>query len=104
MDTPTNVVKTDNGNKVIVLVDQELADFLKRIVQERNYQQVKWGDDNDAKNTINDWITYMTSYLGRVWTAKDLAEVQGMLVKVATLAAATYEWSIRGFAPTWHSK
>jgi hypothetical protein len=73
--------------------------FHDKMVEERLYQVDKWGDKIDKNNTANDWVAFIAQYLGKAVTLpwnKDT--FQTMLVKVATLCAAAYEWSERGMA------
>jgi len=37
--------------------------IFKEIDKEREYQDNKWGDEFDSKNTLNDWVTYINIYL-----------------------------------------
>jgi hypothetical protein len=73
-----------------------LDEFFKKVECERVYQQEKWGDAFDAKNNRNDWTAYISGYLGRVFEASTLDELDEALVKVATLCAAAFEWNQRG--------
>ena len=34
--------------------------IIAEITNERNYQKRKWGNEFDDKNTVNDWVTYIT--------------------------------------------
>lgn len=73
-------------------LDTALAD----IRHEREYQQKRWGDDFDKKNTPNDWLAYIGGYLGRALTMPwDPAAFRIGLVKVATLCVAAIEWCDR---------
>lgn len=59
---------------------------------EREYQNNKWGTEFDAKNTANDWVAYMTKYLGQsVTMPMDEERFRQQLLKVATLAVAALE-------------
>lgn len=42
-----------------------LENIFYEISAERKYQQGKWGDDFDSKNTPNDWVAYLTKYVGQ---------------------------------------
>lgn len=70
--------------------------ILSEIKAEREYQQGKWGDEFDSKNTPNDWVAYVAIYLGRAVTLPWNKEVfRTSLVKVATLCVAAIEWCDR---------
>jgi hypothetical protein len=62
------------------------------IEAERAYQDEKWGTDFDVANTPNDWVTYITKYLGQAvtmpWDGKRFRE---QMLKVAALAVAALE-------------
>jgi len=73
-----------------------LNSFMANVVDERNYQQGKWGDKFDEKNTPNDWISYITKYAGQAVTMPwDASKFREQLVKVACLCAAAVEWCDR---------
>lgn len=72
---------------------KQLEGILEDIRKEREYQQHKWGDDFDIKNTPNDWITYIICYLGKAVTMPwNPCVFRASLVKVATLCCAAIEW------------
>jgi hypothetical protein len=76
--------------------NQYLDNFISDVRLERQYQQSKWGDEFDKKNTANDWIAYIAGYLGKAVTMPWNAETfRTALVKVATLCAAAAEWCDR---------
>lgn len=59
---------------------------------ERNYQDSKWGNSFDSKNTPNDWVAYISKYLGQSVTMPFNEDVfRTQLLKVATLAVAALE-------------
>jgi hypothetical protein len=60
------------------------------IEAERRYQDEKWGDEFDSKNTLNDWVTYITVYAGRAAEMGQETPRQKLL-KVATLVVAALE-------------
>lgn len=70
-----------------------LTDFFNKILEERSYQISKWGNDFDSRNTPNDWMAYICKYSGKAvtmpWNANTF---KSMLVKVAALCAAAYQW------------
>ena len=71
-------------------------EFINKVKAERDYQLKKWGDEFDRKNTPNDWIAYIVSYTGKAVTLPWNKETfKTMLVKVAALCAAAYEWCDR---------
>jgi hypothetical protein len=73
-----------------------LEQALNDIREERNYQQERWGDAFDEKNTPNDWIAYITAYAGKAVTMPWNAETfRKMLVEVACLCCAAIEWCDR---------
>jgi hypothetical protein len=74
-------------DRVIVRTPRDI--ILEEIDKERDYQVGIWSADNDNKNTINDWITYICSYAtkGRA-SSKEFRE---MMVKVGALAVAAIE-------------
>ena len=75
---------------------------LEEIKKEREYQDGKWGTGFDDKNTLNDWSSYITNYLGKATTMEASPDAQRkFLVKVATLATAAVETFDRnsGFPP-----
>lgn len=59
---------------------------------ERDYQTHKWGTAFDTKNTPNDWVAYISKYLGQTVTLPfNKATFQTQLLKVAALAVAALE-------------
>lgn len=75
---------------------------LKAIDAEREYQVGKWGDEFDSKNTINDWVSYLTRYAGMASNADDKEHFQTLMVKVAAIAVAAVEASEKGGLPPRH--
>lgn len=68
------------------------VDIFANIEQERSYQNQKWGTSFDNKNTPNDWVAYISKYLGQSVTMPFNDEVfRTQLLKVATLAVAALE-------------
>lgn len=62
------------------------------IEKEREYQDKKWGTKFDDKNTPNDWVAYMTNYLGKSVTLPWNEETfKKNIIKVAALAVAALE-------------
>ena len=69
---------------------------LEDIATERQYQQQKWGDKFDEKNTANDWVAYIAKYVGQTVTLPwNATTFRTQLVKVATLCVAAIEWCDR---------
>lgn len=59
---------------------------------EREYQDRKWGTEFDSKNTVNDWVTYITNYLGKASTIPfNENTFRVNMYKVAALAVAALE-------------
>lgn len=59
---------------------------------ERAYQDKKWGRTFDGKNTPNDWVAYITKYLGQSVTMPFHGETfRTQMLKVAALAVAALE-------------
>lgn len=72
------------------------------LLNERSYQQEKWGTEFDDKNTLNDWVTYIVRYAGNAAEMGMTPETQReQLRKVAALAIAAIETFDRngGFPP-----
>jgi len=72
------------------------------IENERAYQDQKWGDEFDRKNTLNDWVSYINIYTGqasKMDTPKD--EQRRQLLKAVTIGVAALERfdADNGFAP-----
>ena len=67
-------------------------DVFVEIENERLYQDSKWGKEFDDKNTPNDWIAYITIYLGKAVTFPWNRDVfRKAILKVAALAVAILE-------------
>jgi hypothetical protein len=72
------------------------------IETERAYQDGRWGDEFDRKNTLNDWVSYMNTYTGqasKMDTPKE--EQRKQLLKAVTIGVAALERfdTDNGFAP-----
>ncbi len=73
--------------------------ILDLIASERDYQEGRWGTRFDDRNTINDFVTYITRYAGNAAFEPDFHKTQvarrehqrQQLVKVAALAVAAIE-------------
>jgi len=71
---------------------------------ERDYQDERWGNEFDDKNTSNDWCTYICRYAANA-AAFDIttAQFREQMVKVAALAVASIEATDRtGGLPPRH--
>jgi hypothetical protein len=70
----------------------KLEAILGEVKAERTYQNEKFGQEFDNKNTPNDWVAYIAAYLGKAvslnWDAK---QFRTALIKVATLCVAAIE-------------
>jgi len=78
------------------------TEIFKQIEKEREYQDCKWGEEFDNKNTLNDWGAYIGVYLGRATDMSASKEAQrSNMVKVAALSVAALEAFDRNgqFAP-----
>lgn len=72
------------------------------IETERAYQNDRWGEEFDDKNTVNDWVTYICHYCTEsAMHDPPLEVVREKLLKTATLAVAALEAFDRngGLAP-----
>jgi hypothetical protein len=66
--------------------------ILDEIEAERKYQDIRWGNGFDSKNTPNDWVAYITNYLGKSVTMPfDDTAFRSNMRKVAALAVAALE-------------
>ncbi len=68
---------------------QKIFDDVK---EERKYQDKKWGLEFDKKNTVNDWSSYVLTYLANATampTGSD--EYRRLMIKVAALSFAAIE-------------
>lgn len=63
-----------------------------KITEERAYQDERWGEEFDEKNTSNDWCSYICRYATRA-ASFNLApkEYRDNLIRVAALAVAAIE-------------
>ena len=62
------------------------------IHNERDYQDGKWGIENDNQNTPNDWIAYITAWAGKAYSFPSNPEnFRKNMVKVAAIAVAAIE-------------
>lgn len=73
------------------------AAIFKELVLEREKQDRMWGgQEHDALNTPNDWISVITKHVGRAvhwpWTPERFRQ---QMVVVGALAVAAIEWCDR---------
>lgn len=62
------------------------------IEEERDYQDQKWGNAFDHLNTPNDWVAYMTKYLGQAVTMPwDPVKFREQILKTITIGVAVLE-------------
>jgi uncharacterized protein YcbX len=62
------------------------------IETEREYQDDKWGKTFDHRNTPNDWVAYISKYLGQAVTLPwNPVQFREQMLKVAALAVAVLE-------------
>lgn len=68
------------------------AQVAEHIRLERTRQDAQWGgEDNDNKQTRNDWVAYIVKQLGAMVSVTDPSEIYYRLIKVAALASAGAE-------------
>ena len=70
--------------------------------KERGYQMSLWSDEFDDKNTLHDWVAYITRYLGRLTDNTATKKAQKYdLIKIGALVVAALETFERnsGFPP-----
>jgi len=68
------------------------SEVYKLIDSEREYQKLRWSTEFDNANTPNDWVPYITHYLGKAVTLPWHRETfRRYLVVVAALAVAALE-------------
>lgn len=66
--------------------------IIDAIEAEREYQDSRWGTSFDDKNTANDWVAYITCYLGKAVTLPwNQEQFRKALIKVAALSVAALE-------------
>lgn len=67
-------------------------DIFKLIKVERQSQEEKWGTKFDSWNTPNDWVAYITQYLGKaVLYPFSKEKFHLAIIKVAALCFAILE-------------
>ncbi len=78
------------------------------IVLERQHQDEKWGREFDDKNTPNDWVAYLTLYVGKAVTMPwDRAHFRNAVLKVAAICFAILEredYAPRHYDTTWDGR
>ena len=66
--------------------------ILAEIRQERQKQDQIWGKTFDDRNTLVEWITYITKYAGNAYTHKwDVYVFRTKMLQVAAIAVAAVE-------------
>ena len=68
--------------------------IFEEINTERKYQDSRWGNTFDNKNTVNDWVTYIGIYAGHAAdmdNVNDPVKQREFMVKTAALAVAALE-------------
>lgn len=81
--------------------------IFEEISLEREYQDQRWGELFDDKNTVNDWGSFVSLYLGRaVSMGATPAEQRKGMLKAASLCVAALETFDRnnGFASRHYDK
>jgi hypothetical protein len=67
-------------------------DIFAAVDSERAYQDKRWGREWDDKNTANDWLAYIASYVGQALTLPWNKETfHAKLIKVMALCCAALE-------------
>lgn len=97
-------VMTDSEGEEIDYSDW-FKEFCDSLWAERAYQLDKWEMEFDSKNTPNDWVAYISKYLGQSVTMPyDEDKFTEQLIKVATLCMAAIEWNdrLKGNMPKRH--
>jgi len=66
--------------------------ILEEISEERKYQDDRWGEAFDDKNTLNDWVAYIAMYSSDAARIDSTPYLQRKhLLKAATLCVAAIE-------------
>lgn len=84
-----------------------LETIVNAVATERAYQNLKWGEAFDNKNTVNDWVAYINIYAAKATDMAATKPVQrSAMLKVAALAVAALEAFDRneGFPPRHYDK
>ena len=75
------------------------------IMDERLRAGLQWTEEFDAKNTPNDWVSYVTRYIGKAVDGSWNCEVfRENMVKAAGLCCAAIDWcdKVGGEMPKRH--
>jgi hypothetical protein len=71
------------------------TEIYEAIDSERDYQDEKWKEYNDADNSASDWILYIETHLNKakmaLYNSHDMATYRNEMRKVAGLAVACGE-------------
>jgi hypothetical protein len=86
---------SEEHNSIKRTISAFLDPEFESLIEERIYSMTQWdSEDFDDKNTLNDWVTYITIYAGEAAKMKrrdDPAAIYGKLIKVANLALLVAE-------------
>lgn len=82
--------------------DTILDTIITKIKGEHARQKSLWGTVFDDKNTLDNWIAFITAYCGKAFSADSPKKARHRLLQVATLAIAACEAYDRndGFPPS----
>lgn len=67
-----------------------LQRILEDVENERYHQVVRWGVENDDRNTLSDWLSYIKRYTQRAGNAF-VSNQRRRLIQIAALAVAAAE-------------
>lgn len=83
--------------------ENKYNDIFAETMAELTYAAGKWGEDFDSKNTLNDWLTYITIYAGRAGEmGSGPRDTRANLIKVIGLAMNAVKWLDSGGMPKRH--
>lgn len=83
----------------------QFSDVVDEVIAERKRQLRLWGDHIDNKNTPNDWMAYVFSYVGKALTYPfDPERFRESMINGAALCIAAAEWCdrVNGKMPKRH--
>ena len=83
----------------------KMREVLEEILQEREYQEKRWGVEHDAKHTFQDWLVILTVWLGKLAStvhpyafldkqpnpSQDRKDYRKRLIQVAAICLAAVE-------------
>ena len=93
----------DRIDKIDLQIQDTILDaIITEIKGERARQESLWGAVFDDKNTLDNWIAFITAYCGKAWSAGSPKKVRYRLLQVAAIAVAACEAYDRndGFPPS----